>query len=84
MMTVATCMLVASKSPMQNTYLGSVPFCSLFLRLYTTEIVCVDSNNMHFYAFIVLHMHKNAIKCIFGLHMQMYTHIYTYLHEDTI
>ena len=48
------------------------------------QIVCVDSNYMHIYAFIVPHMHKNALKCIFGLHMQTYAHIYTYLYEDAI
>ena len=57
---------------------------SLFVRLSIIHILCVAVNNMHIYAFIVLHMHKIAFKHIFGLHMQIFTHIYAYFHTSCI
>ena len=64
------CMLVASKSPMQNTYLG----LSFFIpEALDHSLLCVDSNYMHIYAFIVLHMQLN----VFSVYICTYTHIFT-------
>ena len=51
---------------------------SQFSRLCTIFFLFVDFNNMHIYAFIVMHIHKNAFKCIICLHMHRYAHNYTY------
>ena len=80
MTTVAMCMLVAWITHAEHL------FRALHLSFFIPEALDnsnVDSNYMHIYAFIVLHMHNNAIKGISGLHIHIYTHIYTYLHEGT-
>ena len=58
---MAVRMLEASKSLMQNSYLGLYTllfFIFLFFTLSTLYTLFVEAYNMHIYAFIVLQMHK--------------------------